>query len=226
MAVTKRTIPVEAGELPLTVASAEGRGAAIVIVPSVFGVAPDLEQQMEELASDARLVIAIDPFFREGGGHLPYEDVAPAIARLGGFDLKRAYRDLRAAIEWARTQHGVDRVIALGICFGGSYVLRAAADGLVDGFVTWHGSRMEAAVHRAPDVKCRARLHFGSIDPIVPKAALDVLREAFSEMDHVQMFVHEGVNHGFSHRTGRAFDAGAERAGMESLRELCRDASA
>jgi carboxymethylenebutenolidase len=222
MTVTKRTIPVEAGELPLTVASAEGRGAAIVIVPSVFGVAPDLEQQMEELASDARLVIAIDPFFREGGGHLPYDDLAPAIARLGSFDRKRSYRDLRAAIDWARAQDGVDRVVALGICFGGSYVLLAAADGLVDGIVTWHGSRMESFVHRAPEVKCPAHLHFGGIDPIVPPAALDALRAAFNGQGHVQMIVHEGVNHGFSHRTGRAFDAAAERAGMDSLRELSR----
>jgi carboxymethylenebutenolidase len=177
---------------------------------------------MDELAGEARLVIAIDPFFREGAGYLPYDELAPAIARLGAFDLKRAYRDLGAALGWARAQDGVQRVIALGICFGGGYVMRAAADGLVDGFVTWHGSRMEALVHRAPDVKCPAHLHFGGIDPIVPPAALAAIRTAFSGHEQVQMFVHEGVNHGFSHRTGRAFDAAAERAGMDSLRELAR----
>ena len=222
MAVTAQTIPVEAGELPLTVARAEGRGAAIVIVPSVFGVARDLEQQMDELASDAGLVIAMDPFFREGGGPMPYDDLAPAMARLASFDLRRCYRDLCAAIEWARAQDGVSRVIALGICFGGGYVLRAAADGLIDGFVTWHGSRMESLVHRAADVKCPVRMHFGSADPIVPPPALDAIRSAFAGHRDVQMIVHEGVNHGFSHRTGRAYDASAERAGMESLRELAR----
>jgi hypothetical protein len=47
------------------------------------------------------------------------------------------------------------------------------------------------------------------------------VRRAFSERRDVEIFVHEGATHGFSHRAApRAYDERAERAGMESLREL------
>ena len=219
MTIERHLVPVEAGELPLTVARGAGQGAAIVIVPSIFGVAHDLQEQMQELARDAALVVAIDPFFRECDGPTPYTEMAQAIALLGKFDRKRAYRDLQAAITWTRAQ-GSSRVVALGICFGGSYVLLAAADQLVDGVVTWHGSRMESFADRAPQIRCPMRLHFGSLDPIVPKAALDTLRNAFAGNEAVQIIEHEGVTHGFSHRTGQAYDAAAERAGMDALSEL------
>ena len=222
MTISRHLLPVEAGELPLTIARGAGRGAAIVIVPSLFGVALDLQEQMEELAQDASMVVALDTFFREGAGPVPYDDLTRAVALLPNFDRKRAYRDLRATIAWLREQEGVSRVVMLGICFGGSYALLAAADHVVDGVVTWHGSRMESFVARAPEIQCPMRLHFGSVDPIVPKAALDTIRTAFAGNAAVQIVEHEGANHGFSHRTGPAYDARAERAGMDALRELVR----
>jgi len=224
MRIIRHLVPVEAGELPLTVARAGAHAldkrAAIVIVPSIFGVALDLQDQMEELATDARVVVALDTFFREGEGPIPYDKGPQAIALLASFDRKRAYRDLQAAITWTRAQEGVARVVMLGICFGGSYALLAAADQLVDGVVTWHGSRMESVVHRAPEIRCPMRLHFGSLDPIVPKAALDTIRGAFAGHDAVHIIEHEGANHGFSHRTAAGYHAPAERAGMDALREL------
>jgi hypothetical protein len=39
--ITRNQLPVEAGELPLTIARSAGTGAAVVIMPSAFGVGPD-----------------------------------------------------------------------------------------------------------------------------------------------------------------------------------------
>ena len=97
MAISKQQIPVEAGKLPLTVAAAGGVGAVVVIMPSAFGVGPDLEAQMEELARDASAVVALDPFFREDAGPVPYEDRGRAIGRLQALDKPRGYRDRAAA---------------------------------------------------------------------------------------------------------------------------------
>jgi carboxymethylenebutenolidase len=222
MTISQHLVPVEAAELPITVARAGGHGAAIVIVPSIFGIHDDLQEQMEELAKDASLVLATDTFFREGKGPVPYDDLAQAIQYLQTFDRKRAYRDIRAAIAWARAQEGISRVVMLGICFGGSYALLAAADGAVDGVVTWHGSRMESFVQRAAEIRCPMHLHFGSLDPIVPPAALATLRDAFAGHSNVQIIEHADATHGFSHRTAAAYNPRAEHAGMASLRELAR----
>ncbi len=221
MTIDHHRLPLEDGALPLTIARGSGRGAGLVIVPSAFGIGPDLETQMEELAADARLVVALDPFFRDDAGLVPYDDMARVMKRLNALDRARALDDLRAVIAWVRREAPGARVVYLGICFGGPFGLLVAADGAVDGVVTWHGSRMESYLERASEMRCPMRLHFGSADPVTPPEALEAIRGAFAARDDVRVVVHEGATHGFSQRSAlRAYDADAERAGMASVREL------
>jgi carboxymethylenebutenolidase len=219
--ITRQSIPVQGGDLPLTIARSGGAGAAVVIMPSAFGVGPDLEAQMTELAADARLVVAIDPFFREDPGSAPYEDMARAMSRVQKLDRGRAYGDLRAAIDWVHGGEGSPSVVVLGICLGGPFALLAAADGAVQGVVTWHGTRVEQQLGRAAEIRCPMRLHFGTADPVVPMDAVEAIRAAFAGRPDVRVVVHEGATHGFSHRARpQAYDERAERAGMASVREL------
>ena len=192
-------------------------------MPSAFGVGPDLEAQMDETALDARAVVAIDPFFREDAGPAAYDDRDRAIGRLQALDRARTLRDLGAAIAWIRDEEGGAPVVVLGICFGGPFALAAAAEGLAQGVVTWHGTRMEQALARAVEMRCPMRLHFGAVDPFVPMEAVEAVRAAFAGRADVVVAVHEGATHGFSHRgSARSYDAAAERAGLASLRELVR----
>jgi len=221
MTITHHLLPVEQGELPLTIARSSGTGAVVVIVPSAFGVSSDLEAQMAELAEDASVVISLDPFFRDDPGPAAYDDMSRVMKRIQGLDRQRCYRDLRSAIDWVRGQASGKPVVILGICFGGPYALLAAADGAVDGVATWHGTRMENYLERAAEMRGPMRLHFGSADPVVPPAAVEAIRTAFAGRPDVHITVHEGATHGFSHRTAlRAYDERAEQAGMASLREL------
>lgn len=190
-------------------------------MPSAFGVARDVQAQMEELAEDASLVVALDPFFRGDAGPASYDDMPRVMARLQAIDRERCGRDLAAAIAWTRAESGRP-VVVLGVCFGGPFALLAAADRLVDGVVTWHGTRMENFLARAGDVQCPMRLHFGSADPLVPMKAVEALRSAFADHEDVQIVVHEGASHGFSHPDAKPYDARAERASVASLRELVR----
>lgn len=224
MPIHSHLLPVEAGDLPLTVARSGGAGAAVVVLPSAFGVGADLVAQMEELATSASLVVAVDPFFRGDAGFIPYDDMAHVMKRMQALDVPRSHRDFRAAIAWARAQAAGRPVVALGICFGGPYALLAAADGAVNGVVTWHGTRMEDHIARAAEMRCPMRLHFGGVDPFVPAKAVDVLRHAFAGRDDVHFFVHAGATHGFSHRAApAAYDAPAERAALASLRKLVEE---
>lgn len=224
MTVTHHLLPVDhlgVEHLPLTIARGDGAGAAVVIVPSAFGVAADLEAQMEELAQDASLVVAIDPFFREDAGPAPYDDMPRVMARIGAVDRQRTHADLHAAIAWVRGQQRQQKVVVLGICYGGPYALLAAADGLADGVVTWHGTRMADFLARASEMRCPMRLHFGGEDPFVPMPAVEAIRSAFAGHHDARIIVHEGATHGYSHPAApHAYDPQAERASMDSVREL------
>jgi len=189
----------------------------LVVVPSIFGPAPDLLGRLAELA-DAALVVVADPFWRVGGGVVPYGDHAGAIARLQEFDRRQCFVDMRAVIDWTRGRCN-GRVVGLGICFGGPYVLLAAGAASLSGVVTWHGSRMEGFLDRADRITCPLRFHFGDADPITPPAAIEQIRAAFAAHPDASFVIHPGAEHGFSH-DGAAFDAIATRSAIEDTRAL------
>jgi len=212
-------VPVEGGSVPVHVLWPRDPAATpgLVVVPSIFGPAPDLRKRLAVIAENA-LVVLPDPFWRVGGGVVPYDDHEGAMARLRDFDRRRCAADLRAVIDWTR-QRCNGRVAGLGICFGGPYVLLAAGAGALDGVVTWHGSRMEAFLERADRITCPLRLHFGDADPITPPHAIEAIRAAFAAHPDAKFTIHPGAEHGFSH-DGRAFDPGATEAGLEDTRAL------
>lgn len=221
VAMRERTveIPVEGGGVPTALLEPEApeRGPALVVVPSIYGPAPDLLKRLSEF-SERALVAVPDPFWRVGGGVVSYGDKQTARTRLAGFELERCFADLRAVVEWAGRQSN-GRVVGLGICFGGPFVLRFAAEGRLAGVVTWHGSRMENHLEGAGDITCPLRLHFGAADAITPPESIDKIRAAFASHPDVSIVVHPGAEHGFSH-DGSAFDPVACRAGLDSTREL------
>ncbi len=219
MIETTEGVAVEDGAVPTAVLAPEGAGAvpALLVVPSIFGPAPDLLTRLAEFAE--RAVVAVpDPFWREGAGAIPYADRAAAFARLRGFEPGRCLDDLRAVAAWAR-RRGSGRLVGLGICFGGPFVLRLASEGLLDGVVTWHGSRMEQHLGGAGAVRCPLRLHFGDADPVTPPAAIEAVRAAFASHPDASIVVHPGADHGFSH-DGPAYDPAACRAGLDAVEEL------
>ncbi len=213
------SIDVPAGALPALVEGPDDAGGvpALVVVPSIFGPAPDLLERLAALGDDA-LVVVPDPFWRTGEGVVPYDDHDAAIGRLAEFDFGACAREMAAAVEWAKRE-GNGQVVALGICFGGPYVLGMAARGLVDGVVTWHGSRLEGALDGADRITCPLRLHFGDADPVSPPEVIDAVRDALAAHRDVEIVVHEGATHGFSH-DGDAWDPAAYEAGFASVVEL------
>jgi len=203
----------------IVVVRGTGTGPAVVVFPSGFGVTDDLQGQMAQLAQDARVVVAVDVFGRSGAGPGDYADTAAVMKRLQGFDREQGTRDWHAAIAFARLA-SPDAVVAVGICFGGVFALLAAADGLVDAVATWHAGRVEQILGRAAEMRVPLRLHFGAVDPIVPMSAVDAIAAAFADRDDVVVVVHAGATHGFSHPTAAAFNAPAEAAAMNAVRDL------
>jgi carboxymethylenebutenolidase len=218
------SIPVADGAVPTAVLGPEDATSvpALVVVPSIFGPAQDLLVRLSEF--DARALIAVpDPFWRAGGGVLPYDQHDVAIGRLRGFELERCIEDLSAVLDWAGARSN-GRVIGLGICFGGPFVLRLAAEHRLDGVVTWHGSRMQEHLERADEIACPLRFHFGDADSITPPDVIERIGSVFSSHPDTKIAVHPGADHGFSH-DGPSYDAVACRAGLDSVAELLEGSS-
>jgi dienelactone hydrolase len=164
------------------------------------------------------LIVAPDPFWRVGGGVVSYDDHEGALGRLKDFDLRRCIGDLSAVLDWTQA-HSNHRILGLGICFGGPFVLRFAADHRLSGIVTWHGSRMQDHLDRASEIVCPLRLHFGSIDPITPPEAIEAIRERLAAHEDLSIVIHPDADHGFSH-DGASHDPVACRAGLDAIVEL------
>jgi len=212
-------IEVEGGAVPTVLLEPDAAAPvpALEVVPSIYGPAPDLIERLAEFAAVARVVLP-DPFWRVGGGAVPYHETEKARSRLAGFDLRSCIADLGAVLDWAAARSN-GRVIGVGICFGGPFVLRFAGEGRLAGGVTWHGSRMENFLARAHETTCPLRLHFGSADPLTPPEVIGKIRAAFATNPDVSIVVHPGAVHGFSH-DGPAFDASACRAGLDAVHDL------
>ncbi len=214
-------VSFEGADLPLTVARSGAAGPALVVYPSAFGMGDDLAAQLAELSAQASVAVAFDPFSRGDAGVADYADMARVMARMQALDRARSERDFGALIAWARAQSPVARVVALGICMGGPFALRAAADGLADGVVTWHGTALGEQLGRAGAMRAPLRLHFGGADPVVPAREVDAIRAAFAGREDVRIRVHAGATHGFTHRgAAAAYDAASERAALEDTRDL------
>ena len=206
-------VDVEGGAVPVTVIGPNDASdrPALLVVPSIFGPARDLLERLEVLAANTFVAVP-DPFWRTGEGALDYSDRHTAISRLAGFDPVACGREMTTVATWAgEASNG--HVVAVGICFGGPYVLALAADGHADGVVTWHGSRMQNSLDLVPLIACPVRHHIGGADPVVPPEALDAIRAGFAGHPDCEIVVHPGAGHGFSH-DGDDWDASAYAAGF------------
>ncbi len=98
-------------------------------------------------------------------------------------------------------------------------MLRLAAQGLVNGVVTWHGSRMQGSLDLVGKIECPIRHHIGEADPVVPPDVLVAIRAGFADHPDCNIVVHPGAGHGFSH-DGDAWDASAYQAGFADVVDL------
>ncbi len=215
----QQSVPVGDGAVPIHVSGPDDASSmpGVLVVPSIFGGNRDLLDQMATLA-DGALTAVMDPFWRQGGGALPYENRKEAFARVGELDRAACRDDVEAAARWvAERTNG--QVVGLGICFGGPFVLTGAAAGFLAGAVTWHGSRMENVLDRLDGLTAPLRLHFGDADPITPPEVIDAVRQRFADHPDCSIVIHPGADHGYSHE-GPAYDEGAAEAGLADLREL------
>lgn len=211
-------VEVEGGAVP-AVLTEGGDAPAVLIVPAIFGITDGVRARVEEYAATGHTACAVDPFWREDPGVIPFSDFKRGLARARAVAAPRLQADLRAVIG-ALKQRGDGRVVMIGVCFGGRYAWWAAARGEVDGIATWHGGSLGQELHLSTMVRCPAQMDFGDADPSIPVEEVRRIGASLAHNPAAEIRIHPGARHGFTQRGASAFQAEANAAAEDGVRRM------
>ena len=187
--------------------------AAVVCVPSIFGVNDEARRYLRQYADAGYVALVYDPFWRTTPGPLsPTEDADRRIAmtRRDGFIVGEGVTDLRSAIGAVRSLDACNGKVAIaGYCFGGRYAYLAATQLDVDAAISYHGIRIGDSLAGAGPLRCPATFHFGDQDHSVPMSEVDAIRLALRDDPRAEICVYPGVGHSFTWRGYHLYDEAA-----------------
>ena len=213
--------------MPFFRVAPERKGPLLVIVPSIFGIGPDVVAYAGTFAKAGALVYVLDSFWRESPGPLPIPSGASkAMKRMQAVDKDSVFRDLLSAIAAGQSEALCNgSVIVLGICFGGQFAVKAAQEGHIQGLATWHGGHLLSVLKPSQLDGLAIEMDFGENDPLIPLSEVQHIRERLSGLPNVQIRTHEKSGHGFTHTGTIKHNASAAqhaKAGVLRLIETLR----
>src|ERR671924_1279646 len=115
----------------LTQPARAGRYPAVVVGQEIWGVNSHIQSVTDRLPSQGYVGLAPALFHREGRMTLGlYEEMDPALARLGRCTDAQIIADVRAAVAYLKAQPFVDpqRIGIVGFCFGGRVSYQSACN--------------------------------------------------------------------------------------------------
>jgi carboxymethylenebutenolidase len=115
----------------LTQPEAAGKYPAVMVIQEVWGVNSHIQAVTDRLPSQGYVGLAPALFHREGRMTLGlYEELDTALARLGRCTDANIVADLKASMDYLKSQPFVDaqRIGVVGFCFGGRVAYQAACN--------------------------------------------------------------------------------------------------
>lgn len=196
--------------------------AGLVVLQEAFGVNRHIRSVADDYANDGLLAIAPALYDRiQPGVELGYE----GDEKQRGLTLARqsnpedVLKDIAASIEYAR-QHTGGKVGVVGYCFGGTMAWLTATRLEPDVAIGYYGGRIAHYATETPH--CPVMLHFGQLDPHIPKEEVDKVQSA-----HPGVLIYwYDAGHGFNTGDRASYnDAAATLARRRSLEFLKKNLS-
>ena len=210
--VDRITLDVEGTPVPAYHARPDGEAlGGVVLVPDLLGLRPLFEDICRRLATHGLAVCAPETFARliPPGGSL---DMEGRRARAGELHDDVVMEDLAEAADHLAAADGVGSVSVMGFCMGGAFALKAAATGRFERAVSfyglvrtppqWAGANLRDALDSVADA-CPTLAIFGEVDPFVPPADVEALRNAWAGRADHKVVVYPGADHAFAHDPDR-----------------------
>lgn len=197
----------------------------LVFHPDIFGLTPQVDDTIFQIAARGVPTIAVEPFTRlekngvrgelDENGNISREEKMERVSELD--DVEQC-ADLLAAAQILRTQHGCEKVALIGFCIGGMYSFKASGTGLFDAVVSCYG--MISLPENWKSKTQRAPMDYLMMETVSPVLAIiggqdhyalddDLLKldEILSSPLHKelgsQVKIYEDAGHAFMHDTKR-----------------------
>ena len=198
------------------------KGPLLVIVPSIFGIGPDVTGYAQDFAKAGALVYVLDSFWREDPGPLPIpSESRRAVRRMQAVDPDNVLADILTAVDHGRTDQSCNgSVILLGICFGGRFAWRAASKTPVQALAAWHGGGMLADIKQNTPEAAHLELDFGEADPLIPLSVVDQIRGILHGRENTHIRTHPNSGHGFTHTGTVKYNAQAAKHAKDAVLRL------
>jgi carboxymethylenebutenolidase len=200
----------------LTQPAAAGRYPAVVVIQEIWGVNSHIQSVTDRLPSQGYVGLAPALFHREGRMTLGlYEEMEPALARLGRCTDANIIGDVKAAVAYLKTQPFVDpqRIGIVGFCFGGRVSYQSACNVPdLKAAAVYYGGRIlqplggpgPAPVEQTANITAPVLGLFGEEDSNPSPADVTTIEAELKKQGKTYEFhMYPGCGHGF-HCDGRA----------------------
>ncbi|MFT5032319.1 MAG: dienelactone hydrolase [Bacteroidia bacterium] len=150
----------------------------MIVVHEWWGLNDYARSRAKQLADEGCAAIAVDMYGHGKIAEHPQDATAFMNAALAEPDKMNAR--FNAAKDELLAQKGVERVFAIGYCFGGAVILNQARRGNdLTGVASFHGALAAQSPAQKGMIKARVLLATGGADPMVP---LQQVGELVAEM--------------------------------------------
>jgi len=185
--------------------------AGLVVVQEIFGVNAHIRSVADGYARDGFLVVAPALFDRiEKHVELKYEgeDLQKAMSFIPKINIENALLDVAVALDYVRSETK-KKTGVIGYCLGGTVAWLSATRLKTDAAVGYYGGGIGNYAAETPKVP--VMLHFGKLDPHIPKEEVDRVQAAHPE---VQIFWY-GAGHAFNCEPRPSYEPNAAKLARE-----------
>ncbi|MBO6720455.1 MAG: dienelactone hydrolase family protein [Roseitalea sp.] len=214
-------VAVDGGDMDAYLAMpANGAGPGIVMLQEIFGVNEAMIAKADMFADAGYTVLVPDVFWRmQLRVDLGYseDDRAKAFGYMQKLDFAKAIEDIVSAFK-ALGDHpaSMGKPSFVGYCLGGKLaVLAGAAAGDPAAVVSFYGVKLDDNIEQIKAMECPVVLHVGDNDAHIPMDVVAVLKEHLDPVDHVDVWVYPGAEHGFFNKVRT--DVYAEEASKTAM---------
>ena len=201
------------------------KAPGVVMIPPIYGLSDGERAIAWDYANAGFPVLVPDMFFRTVPGALGRDgaDRDKAQARYAAFAVEQGVSDLTDAVAALRKLPECNgRAVVFGYCFGGRYAYLAVTRGIVDGGVSFHGTKIGLDLREAANVRAPLQIHVGDNDVSVPMDEVERTKQALAGNPRVSVHVYAGAAHGFTGKGRPAYHEIADTRSREGALTLLR----
>lgn len=205
----------------------KGKRPGIIVVHEWWGLNPYARMRTEQLAKLGYIAFAIDMYGKGVRAKDPAEAGSLSGIYRGNRPLMRSRANAGLEVLRNHPLANVNRIAAIGYCFGGTVVLEMARSGAeLAGVVSFHGGLSTPNPSDAKNIKGKVLVLHGADDPAVPPDQVIAFQDEMRKVNvDCQVVIYGGAVHSFTNpeagndpSRGAAYNEKADKRSWEAMK--------